>query len=96
MHADAIRMLLATVDTMQPTSYADPQSREIHPADLPALLGVSSQETQLILDEAVKAGFLCISTSGDIILTRLGKYELAQSTVSATSPPDLFYFGSDI
>lgn len=35
MNADAIKMLLAAVDTMQPATYADPHARDIHLADLP-------------------------------------------------------------
>lgn len=96
MRADAIKLLLATVDTMQSATYADPHLREIHPVDLPTLLGISSQEVQLILGEAVAAGLLSIHVTGAITLTVLGRNELAQSEVLATSTPGLCYLGSDI
>lgn len=96
MRADAIRMLLATVDTMHSATYADPQSRKIHPTDLPALLGVSVQEAQLTLDEATNAGFLGISGSGALFLTGLGRKELAQSTLEDALVPDLACLGMDI
>lgn len=68
MNADAIRMLLAAVDTMQPATYADPHTRDIHLADLPALLGVSSQEAHLILDEAAIAGAFLASQALVLLL----------------------------
>lgn len=94
MRNAAIAMLLDTVETMQPGSYVDPQFREIHPADLPALLGMSAKEAQLILGEALEVDLIRISPSGGVSLTDRGRQELAQVKVPLV--PDLAHIGSGI
>lgn len=96
MRADAIRMLLAAVDTMQPATYLEPHARDIHPADLPALLGISSQEARLILEEADARNLLNISDSGSLALTDLGRQELTPSSNQDALTPDLAYVASNI
>ena len=96
MHADTIRMLLAAVDAMQPSTCSDPHARDIHLADLPALLGISPHEAQLILDEADAMELLDVSDSGRIALTDLGRQVLAQSPNPNALTSELAFLALDI
>lgn len=73
MNAVFSRTLLATIRTMHDSMSSDSQNREIYPADIHILLGISDKEAQRLLADALERRLIRISSQGSLRLTGHGK-----------------------
>lgn len=77
MDAAFSRTLLATIRTMHDSMPSDSQDREIYPADIHILLGISDEEAQCLLADALDRRLINLSKQGSLQLTGLGREDLS-------------------